>query len=662
MISRMFLQNLLSVIMTVCFFATNGQETPSSFNGEQNPALLTTEKKEVIFDSLIQVSHSFLSINPDSSRLMALKASDYLPEGDAQRHIRLLNLMGITYFIQTEHSKALEKYLQGLTLAMAHDDSLRIADIYNNVGIVNMRTGNYVEALDNFLKAREYYEKINDVRNMSSTSNNVGLLYADIENFDMAREQYRIANKGFIEAGDSVGLAATLSNKGSLFLKMEKPDSAFYYFYKAIDVEKRTNNRFGLSATLSETAKVYSYILDYERALEYYITSIEMARQIQYPFKQCRAQQGLAQTYLKMGESSKALKSAHEAMNIAHELGNDKLRQETHEVFSLIYEYMGDFEKSMTHFRTAVEMKEEIVNQTKLHQIYNLEIQQLSQAKEIQQLEIQRQELMLSRKNNTIVFIIVGFLMIFSGLYLLYHNHRYRQLAAHQKAILDLTEKKSRAAVEAEIQERKRIGQELHDGLGQMLSVARLNISVLQQKDAITPMRKNELLEAAIYSVDKAFYELRDISHNLAPSALSEKGLIMALKELSEQVNKSKQMLMHLETYGINEPMDNLLENTLYRAIQELLNNAIKHARASEFFIQLVKNEMEITIIVEDNGQGFDASKTLYLPGGGLSNIRSRIENLNGSIYIDAMLNRGTIVTIVIPLKKVKLTKKSLLG
>jgi two-component system, NarL family, sensor kinase len=201
------------------------------------------------------------------------------------------------------------------------------------------------------------------------------------------------------------------------------------------------------------------------------------------------------------------------------------------------------------------------------------------------------------------------------------------------------------------LQERNRIGQELHDGLGQMLSAVRMNISALQQKTSLNEESKKELVDFAIESVDKAFYELRDISHNLAPSVLAEKGLTGALKDLSNQVNQSKHLQMNFEVYGMNGSLDTLIENTLYRASQELLTNAIKHAKATTFSVQLVKSNTEITLMVEDNGKGFAIDQTLILPGGGLNNIRSRVENLNGQVFIDAMENRGSIVTIVIPIK-----------
>jgi signal transduction histidine kinase len=245
------------------------------------------------------------------------------------------------------------------------------------------------------------------------------------------------------------------------------------------------------------------------------------------------------------------------------------------------------------------------------------------------------------------------------GAYLLYLNYNHRRKAQHHEAILSLNEKKSRAVIEAEIQERHRIGKELHDGLGQILSTVRLNISALQQFTTLSETRKNELIAFSLQNVDKAFFELRDISHNLVPSALTEEGLTGALTDLANQMNKSRHLIMNFEAYGLNGSLDALVVNTLYRATQELLTNAIKHAKATTFSIQLIKSKTEITLMVEDNGKGFSMDHTLVLPGGGLSNIKSRVENLNGQFLIDAFENRGTIVTIIIPTKNTEYERKA---
>lgn len=611
----------------------------------------STATNKAIVDSLFSKSWALLASDPEGARNMASGIPPFISPDDLTSKLRLLNLTGISYFIQANYKKATEYHMEALSLSMDNEENLMVAHAYNNLGLTNFRSGNYNDAIDFFLNAIRYYEDLGDIRNKASSNNNMGILYAGIDNFEKAHFHYDEAYKGFVIENDSIGIAALWSNRGSLFLKQEKVDSAFLFLDKAIEMEIITGNKFGLSSSYGEVAEVYFYQENYEKAHEYFSKSADIAVEVNHSYQHAVAQMGMAKTWLKLGKTRNALKNAALAMEVAEHIDTDQLRLEVHQVFSNIFEATSDYKNSLEHYRKSMTLKESLMDQSKLHQIYNQEILHLSQAKEIQKLEIQRQDLQLSRKNTVILLITVAFMFSIAGVVLLYHNYRYRQIASHQKAIADLTETKSRAAVQAELQERKRIGQELHDGLGQMLSIARLNVSVIQQKSFLSEERKAELLNAALFSVDQAFNELRDISHNLAPSVLSEKGLASALKALAEQVNQSKSIKVKLEVFGIKGLLDNLIENTLYRATQELLNNSLKHAQPTEIFIQLVKNDSDITLIVEDNGRGFNEEKTLLLPGGGLQNIRSRVENLKGSIFVDALPKRGTIVTIVIPLK-----------
>jgi two-component system, NarL family, sensor kinase len=603
------------------------------------------------FDSVFQQSLSVLYNNPDSARLLIQQAFTLDLFENQNQKARSLNLLGVTHHLQANYIIALDYYYEALSLAVELNDNKRIADIYNNVGSVNLKIGNYNAALEDFFKAKKYYNDLGLVESEASVLNNIGLIYIDLKNFEKARLHFRQAYQGFESKDDSIGMAASFSNIGILYSENGLADSAFFYINQAIDINTRIENKYNLCISLQAKANTCLDNEMYEQAIDNYLKSNTVAQSINHEYQIGYTYYGLARAYLKTGEMNAAHQNAGLALQIADRINNKKLKQETHNILTQIYEQQGDFQKSLESFRHSVDLKEELINQTKLHQIYNIEIDNLNQAKAIQQLRIQQQELLISKKNNIIVFIIIAFMLVIGGVYLIYLNHNHRREASHQKDILILTEKKSRAAIEAEIQERNRIGRELHDGLGQMLSAIRLNISALQQKSSLNEQRRKELIDFAIESVDKAFYELRDISHNLAPSVLAEKGLTGALMDLANQVNQSKHLQMKFEAYGMNGSIDTLAENTLYRAAQELLTNSIKHANATTFSVQLVKSNTEVTLMVEDNGKGFTVDQTLILPGGGLNNIKSRVENLNGQVFIDAMENRGSIVTIVIPIK-----------
>jgi signal transduction histidine kinase len=223
-----------------------------------------------------------------------------------------------------------------------------------------------------------------------------------------------------------------------------------------------------------------------------------------------------------------------------------------------------------------------------------------------------------------------------------------------QHTIVNLKERRAKAALEAEIKERIRIGTELHDSLGQMLSATRLQLEVLQQRKELPEERVKQLIESSIGSLDEAFLELRSISHNLAPTLLSQKGLAEALKNLADRINQSKKFHVNLEMYGMDQPLDELIEHSLFRIIQELINNTIKHARATQMNIQLIRSDSELTLMAEDNGCGFDLNDPKINSKGGLHSIKSRVDNLNCSLHIDSMIGRGTIVSIVVPLMSQK--------
>ena len=634
--------------------------SPGIFAQKNNKRLVVDSSKiyEISADSLINTAKRILYAYPDSARSIIIDAITTDSMNKKRNHSKNFNLLGTTFNIQNNHGKALNYYYIALSNAQQNNDTLVLGAIYNNIGVVYFSIGNYKDAMDYYLKALNRFQLSGSKKEAASVYNNIGLLFNELENTEKASLNFQLALNNYKVVGDSIGISAALNNKGLMFAKKMNADSAHYYFDKAIEISQRNNNIYGLCDSYLEKAGFYLQMDNTTDAKKYYNLSQTLSQSINQPYQEASSMLGMAKVLLKEGDLNLALNQASSALEIGKQLNNQVLQYECHEVLTQIYEQKGSLDKGLQHFRQYVSMKDELLNQTILHQIYNLEINTLSQANALQQLQIESQGLSISKKNNLLLFIGISFVLVIIGIYLFYLNYRHIQQVKLQKAIIDLSEKKSRDAVEAEIQERQRIGRELHDGLGQVLSVARLNLSVLHQKKHLTESRKEELFDTTFNSIDEAFNELRNISHNLAPALLSEKGLIEALKNLSDIINKTNHLKMQIEAFGFATALDSLTEHTLYRAIQELLNNAIKHARASLFCVQLIKSEKEVTLMVEDNGRGFKITESATNNGGGISNIKSRVENLNGSMHVDSLVDRGTIVSIVIPLKYNNVTRK----
>jgi signal transduction histidine kinase len=148
--------------------------------------------------------------------------------------------------------------------------------------------------------------------------------------------------------------------------------------------------------------------------------------------------------------------------------------------------------------------------------------------------------------------------------------------------------------------------------------------------------------------VDESCKEVRTISHQMMPNTLLKYGLASAIRDFISKIDTSK-LSVNFDSYGLNERLDANTETILYRVLQEVVNNVIKHANANKLDIQISKDDDSITTTIEDNGKGFDTRAANQKDGIGLKNIRSRVEYLKGSVEFDSQINKGTVVIIWIP-------------
>src|SRR5690606_1262143 len=205
-----------------------------------------------------------------------------------------------------------------------------------------------------------------------------------------------------------------------------------------------------------------------------------------------------------------------------------------------------------------------------------------------------------------------------------------------------------REVLDAEERERRRIAGDLHDGVGQTLSAALLNLNYLHKSIAEGKAPDPQVMDTALGLVKGSYQEMRSISHQMMPNALLKAGLATSIKEFLDAID-GKNIKVNLYVSGLADRLDQQLETVLYRAVQEAVNNVVKHAQATRLTIQLMKDEEGISVTIEDNGRGFDPSGVEFSEGIGLKNLRSRVGLLQGSVDVDAAPGRGTVVVIYIP-------------
>ena len=208
-----------------------------------------------------------------------------------------------------------------------------------------------------------------------------------------------------------------------------------------------------------------------------------------------------------------------------------------------------------------------------------------------------------------------------------------------------------KSVIEASEQERKRIAGDLHDSINSMLSSAKLNMSGLEDDINKNSKIDKQLLNNSINLIDEAFHEVRNISHNLMPDSLTRLGLIPALKDHIRKINQSHQLKIKLDfPPKPGKRLEEKIEIALFRIIQESLNNIIKHACATHAEIKINKKNSSFTIMIRDNGKGFDTGLLEHNPGIGWKNIYSRIAMINGKIEVNSKPGNGTIIKLYIPI------------
>jgi signal transduction histidine kinase len=249
-------------------------------------------------------------------------------------------------------------------------------------------------------------------------------------------------------------------------------------------------------------------------------------------------------------------------------------------------------------------------------------------------------------KNKVQIILFLGLaLLIISVFGFVFYRNKQRQKAELIKENNRQDKLRFKAVIDSEEKERIRVAKELHDGLGQLLSSAKLNISSLE--DGI--QKEDEyLLKNSLTILDDAVNEVRNISHNMMPTALMNYGIVEALAGLVNKINDSKQITIVFNNNDFNITLDKETEITLYRIIQELINNMLKHSKATQIDICLLNSQNQIQLSIKDNGIGFNVSEIEHSKGIGWQNIYSRVSMLNGKILVNSQLGNGTEISITI--------------
>jgi tetratricopeptide (TPR) repeat protein len=439
-------------------------------------------------DSLFRVMQLMVYSNPDSVEMLASEALKEVQEGGhIDWQITMLNTLGIAHSIQSDYISAYEYCRQALNLAIQTNDTLSKGDTYNNLGGINFLTRNFHDALDNYLEAKHNYELSGNTDEIVGIDCNIGGIYLELNKAEKSLPHFYNAYNGFIHLNDSIGLTVVLNHMGFAFLKMDRIDSAIYYVDKSLQLSSAINDRYYMSHSFKLKADIAAHKNDYSNAVKLYHKSMAEGKKINNNSIICDANLGLSRAYLNMKMTDSSFYHAKLVLGFDDHADNNSFKQEAHDILSQLYEMTGDYKKSLEHYKLSEEIMLKMSDQSNLHQVYNLEIKRLGKEMEMQQLEIERHILLLGKRNSAIIIIILFFITVITILILIFSKIKHKQTARMNETLLKHAEERARAALDAELQERKRLGMELHDGIGPLISLAQFNVTALTEKPTFLP-------------------------------------------------------------------------------------------------------------------------------------------------------------------------------
>lgn len=602
---------------------------------------------------------------------------------------KVLLLLAIAKEYQVSSLETARKYV---------DEAMQLSKQLNYpAGVMkSYRFHSYIYAYQSKFDSLEFASrKVIDIAKQQKDSFNLGAAYFNIgtakrflHELDSAIQYMRegvrlLEGKGYISIE-----SALYDGLQSLYMTLTQYDKAIMYGEKSVQIARQNNSMEDLSTSLNNLGLSYVETGRLPEAKRVYKEGLEVARKIGYAQVEAMLLNNLSDIHLREGKFAEAYVNSNAVLEIQKNAQDSTTLMNTYQVLANYFLSEKNYEKASQYARDVIEISDKIelpdgkssglgllariafaqhkfaegiqyqFQQHKVdEQIFNESVKQKEASwrvrfeteKKDAQLQLQSATLDKRKTWNIILGGTVGFIMLLS--LLSYRNYRTRQNLQQQR-ITELETEKQLAATEAvlkgEEQERSRMAKDLHDGLGGMLSGIKYSLSNMKQNLIMTPDNA-QAFERSIDMLDTSIKEMRRVAHNMMPEALLKFGLDEALKDFCNDVHNSGVIKVNYQSIGLEGAViENTRAITIYRIVQELLNNSIKHAAASQAIVQLSKSADNISITVEDDGKGFDTAVLKSAKGMGWSNIQNRVEFLKGKMDVKSSAEKGTSVFIEI--------------
>ena len=521
-------------------------------------------------------------------------------------------------------------------------------NLINRYAAIEQRKQNFDLAVERYQQAAVIFNETGEQQKIIFTYYNLSGIYKFLGDTKRMFYYANEANRLAMQSRDTISIIRGLIALGDAYCEVKNYDSARFISRLGLGMAQRQDLTFAIGI-FNNFIGLYNTnrALKYDAAIVHFKRALEQFNKINIQYDIALVYQNMGNAYLKKGDLANAVVFSLKAVELAKELKLDQVLYFSLRDLVRAEEERGNITESYQYLKNFVEVSDALQNKDNKKKVYELENRYREQQKEMQLLA---KEKIIEKKNLLNYLLGSGVLSLIIIFALLYRNYRHKQRLQQQR-IADLETEKQLLAAEAvlkgEEQERTRLAQDLHDGLGGMLSGIKYSFNSMKGQLVMTP-ENNRAFERSMDMLDGSIREMRRVAHNMMPEALVKFGLNTALKDFCNDINQSGALKITFQSIGLEEAMlDRMTSIAVYRIVQELINNTIKHASATTSLVQISLLQQVLSVSVEDDGKGFNRENS---EGMGYRNIRNRVAFFKGTLDVQSHREKGCSVHIEIDL------------
>ncbi len=525
---------------------------------------------------------------------------------------------------------------------------------------IHRNRGDYERAVTDLIAAEKLVEVTKDTKLLTLIDLTWGSVFYYQERYQEALDRYKRSYDRAARDGLTANLGNALFNMSSAVYYIDGPEASLRMLQEAL-TKHGSDPRFEADVRLN-MANMYNELEAFAKARAELGRVVAIRRQLNDTSGIVECGLVLAKTLWNDGRRDSALSAIAEVITLSEHNGALEEQVEAEGQLAGYLRSLGRTADALTQYQHYDALKDSLNEIKKGETVNRLEIQfeteKKEQALKVKDLELAEANAAKHSKEVQSYWLMGAAVVLLLVLGLVLRNSQHlRKLRAqeqvlHERRVTDLLQQQEIRALDAMMQgqekERERIAKDLHDRLGSMLSAIKLQFSALEARMSRMETEQKDQYRHVFSLLDEAVSEVRRISHDMMRGVITQFGLERALEDLRSSIEAPGTLQVELSTFGLEGRLEPKLEIAVYRMVQEMISNVLKHARADHITIQVTRSAAALNVIVEDNGRGFDLESATE--GMGMGNIRARAAEFKGSVNVDTQAQRGTSISIDIPL------------